>query len=307
MKIPKTTVNRIFNLWRKTGNIRRRKPPGRPRKITTRLRRQIRRTAVRFPLATSREIAQKVENQMEIENSPSPSRIRAILVEDGLRARCCPKKWVISKINRIKRLKWAKIMLELSDEDWQRVVFTDESSFQGGNKPQTARCWKPQDVLNNFPVQQERWGPKVLVWGAISWEGIFGFEFVTGKMDSKAYKELLGRRLNPYLAKFQDGELFWQQDNAPAHTAGEVTDFLRNTSINVLPWPAQSPDLNLIENVWNTIKRKLKYSYDTQIELRADVLRVWNDVSVSYVKKLYASMRSRLRAVIRARGGPTKY
>jgi hypothetical protein len=41
---------------------------------------------------------------MEIENPISPSRIREILVEDGLRARKCPKKWVISNINKKKGL-----------------------------------------------------------------------------------------------------------------------------------------------------------------------------------------------------------
>jgi transposase len=102
VKVPKTTVNRIFRLWRETGNIRRRKPPGRPKKITERLRRRLRRACFASPTTPSKNLAKIVDDGMETEISISPSRIREILVESGLKARNAPRKWVISKINRQK-------------------------------------------------------------------------------------------------------------------------------------------------------------------------------------------------------------
>jgi transposase len=162
-------------------------------------------------------------------------------------------------------------------------------------------------MLHNFSVQTSRWGPRVMVWGAISWEGVFSFSFIEGKMTAKSYKTLLERHIGPHLAKFRDGELIFQQDNAPVHSARTVEDYLEKRKVLLLPWPPQSPDLNLIENVWASMKRELKYSYANEQELKNHVVSIWNSMKLSYIQNLYHSIRSRLQAVVRAKGGPTKY
>ncbi|GFV63491.1 DDE_3 domain-containing protein [Trichonephila clavipes] len=47
----------------------------------------------------------------------------------------------------------------------------------------------------------------------------------------------------------------FQQDNARPHTARVAQDFLRHSQ--TLPWPARSPDLSPVEQVWNQIKRQM--------------------------------------------------
>ena len=50
----------------------------------------------------------------------------------------------------------------------------------------------------------------------------------------------------------------FQDDNTIAHRASVVKDWKENHQINVvLPWPAQNPDLNPIENLWSTLERKI--------------------------------------------------
>ncbi len=57
---------------------------------------------------------------------------------------------------------------------------------------------------------------------------------------------------------FNDADFIFQQDLAPAHTAKSTKSWLNDHGVGVLDWPANSPDLNLIENLWGIVKRKMR-------------------------------------------------
>ncbi len=57
---------------------------------------------------------------------------------------------------------------------------------------------------------------------------------------------------------FKDADFIFQQDLAPAHTAKSTKSWLNDHGVGVLDWPANSRDLNPIENLWGIVKRKMR-------------------------------------------------
>ncbi len=79
-------------------------------------------------------------------------------------------------------------------------------------------------------------------------------------------------------------------------------------NIKVLKWPGNSPDLNPIEGVWGLMKKfVLNMKPTTVTELVTAVQDAWCNTTSEICNKLIESMPRRINAVIRAKGGWTKY
>ncbi|KAI1002071.1 hypothetical protein K3495_g6133 [Podosphaera aphanis] len=77
-----------------------------------------------------------------------------------------------------------------------------------------------------------------------------------------------------------------------------------------MSWPSQSPDLNPIEHLWSLLKRQLGQNQEPpkgMHELWARVEEVWHKIDKETCQILIESMPSRLTAVLKAKGGHTKY
>ena len=105
-------------------------------------------------------------------------------------------------------------------------------------------------------------------------------------------------------------EVIFQQDNDPKHTFRRTKIWFEEQDIKLLDWPAQSPDLNPIEHTWGHFKKYLS-GYErapTGVHQLWDrVVVEWGKISVEECQKWIESMPRRIQAVIKAKGGHTKY
>ena len=107
------------------------------------------------------------------------------------------------------------------------------------------------------------------------------------------------------------GQVTFQQDNAPPHRAQATIAHLQANNIRVMtPWPANSPDLNPLENLWDHLDRVVRNRPDpprTPAAMLQALTAAWNAIDQATIQRLVFLMRRRCRAVMDANGGHTRY
>ena len=95
----------------------------------------------------------------------------------------------------------------------------------------------------------------------------------------------------------------YQQCNARPHTSAKTSKYFKKKHMKLIPWPARSPDLNIIENIWSIVDQKLlKYSISNMAQLEEALKTVWAEISKDVTRKLFQSMPTRIRQVINNKG-----
>jgi hypothetical protein len=280
---------------------------GRPKKLDRRDESQVIRDLTKNPTLPLRVLVNQFNLNKSPNNQISSMTMSRILLKNNLISRKLSIKWKISPNNAKKRLKWAKENLSHDSAYWEKVVFSDESAVQNHSGLKRIRLKRGSDIPPSHFIQKNKWDIKVMVWGYITSSGERGLAFIEESITGEIYRKLLEHKLPNELPGLFDNQMIFQHDGAPAHREYSVQNYLEASGVQVIDWPAQSPDLNLIEACWRFLKSKLKDSYNEEQDLKADIRKIWFEMPTEFIIKLYRSMKDRLREVIRSKGGPTKY
>jgi transposase len=194
-----------------------------------------------------------------------------------------------------------------SDAQWGNMIFSDEKkwNFDGpdGLRYEYVDKRKPEE-LN---MRRHTGGGSVMVWGAFCKSGKSELKFLVGRQDSEAYISTLQTHLQPFI---QSGSQIFQQDNAPIHTSSRTIEWISSQNITITEWPALSPDLNPIENLWGIMSQRVYAcgrQYNSIVELKKAILTAWNEIPSFILEKLIESMRRRCIKVLKARGAYISY
>ena len=119
--------------------------------------------------------------------------------------------------------------------------------------------------------------------------------------------QVLRPTLLPLLAQHRDVITF-QQDNARPHTVRITMAFLGEHGVNVLPWPAYSPDMSPIEHLWDQLGRRIRNLNPrplTRPQLIAALHAEWANIPQDSIRRLIRSMRRRCRIFVAQHCGHT--
>ena len=149
-----------------------------------------------------------------------------------------------------------------------------------------------------------------MVWAAFCSKGILEMQFVSSKMKSVDYINVLQMSLVPFLRRYRQSKMIFQQDNARIHVSKETNVWFKDSKIDVLDWPACSPDLNPMENLWAILVRDIyaeNKQYNTVQELKTAIVSAWSRIEKKCTDNLLSSINSRIFQVINRSGGLTDY
>ncbi len=226
----------------------------------------------------------------------SSQTVRNVLKKHSFKAVTKKKKPLLSAMHRKKCLAFALKYKEWTVEDWKRVIWSDETKINRIGSDGKQWVWKQVgEGLISREVQGtvKFGGGKIMVWGCMGWEGVGQLAEVEGRMDADQYVAILEDHLVPSIEE-----------------SGKAKKWMEDHNISLLDWPPQSPDLNPIEHLWKHIKSELT-KYPTQPkgdwEIWERVAEVWDKIRPEVCQNLIESMPRRVQAVIKAKGGHTKY
>jgi hypothetical protein len=214
-----------------------------------------------------------------------------------------------------RRLEWGESVLLWTVQNWRAVIYSDASKFEVFRVDTRRRVWRmPGEALHPQKTAKKvaHGGGSVMVWGCITKSGVVRLHRISERLTSAGYAKILSEDLLGTLSdhRIHPHDIYFQRDGDKKQWTKLVMTLLEDHGIDSLPWPASSPDMNIIENLWAYLDEKVhnnkKPPKNTE-ELWESLRRKWLKIDQKYIDNLYESIPTRIQRLVEVKGGNTKY
>ena len=139
--------------------------------------------------------------------------------------------------------------------------------------------------------------------------GTFPLCIFDHNMNGDYFVKILDVHLLAQAHVIHENDWFLVQDNDLKHTCKKAKDWMqRNMPQNTFSWPSQSPDINLIENLFGWIKHNLNRDRPrTKSDLKNRISEIWDFITPEFLEPYWSSMPKRCRKVLDDGGNKIDY
>ena len=330
--VSKATVWRIKNNPTNNNKTRTSKieTRGRPRKLTKRQERQLRRSIQILREQEGHFTLKRLMWKASIDkNNVSESTVARFLHTEGYHYLQARKKGLLTKTDMKKRRIFArKIQREYNENVWTHDIafYLDGTAFAYKRNPldqaraPKSRVWRKKSEGMDYGCTSK--GKKTGTGGRVL-KLMVAISFDNGVILCKEYEKLNG----PNFAKFIDDNFqsmflkanksprrLWLQDGDPSQNSRIAQEAMCRANCELIKIPARSPDINPIENLFKIISDILnkqairrKISQESYEQFRHRVISTFESLTIETINNIISSMPKRMREIIRRKGQRLKY
>ncbi|KAK3518294.1 hypothetical protein QTP86_003824 [Hemibagrus guttatus] len=222
--VKKSTVGAIIRKWKTYKTTDNLPPSGAPRKISPR----------------GVKMNDLVNDLQRAGTKVTKATISNTLRRQGLKSCSARRVPLLKPVHVRVRLESAREHLDDPEEDWENVIWSDETKIELFGKNSTCGVWRRKNAelhpKNTIPTVKHG-GGNIMLWGCFSAKGPGRLIRVKERMKGAMYREILSKNLLPSARalKMKRGWVF-QHDNDPKHTARATKEWLRKKHFKVHLW-----------------------------------------------------------------------
>ena len=165
------------------------------------------------------------------------------------------------------------------------ILFSKECRFNLSHTDGRKTVYRPRaERFADACVTEWDRGGSVLVWGGIMGGKKTGLIVLNENINAQTYiNDVLAVEALPFI-QFHSPNVTFMHDNTRPHSAATTRQFLATNNVNVLAWPANSPDLNPIEQVWDKLECRVRrnHAIHTVNDLAAALQAEWTNLPAPF-------------------------